>query len=182
VPASADQFDACSDLSRLNAAGGHWVEVDSRVAAALRAARRARRDSGGRFDPTILPARVAKGFSAERALEAVCRSWPGLRSGFVDLDGDIAFFGAPPDASAWRIAVADPRAPGRTLLTLRLVAREWRRRARNAGTDLADVKGPVVAAIALAPVLWLGLLRILEPRRPAPPHASRSARAEPQPA
>jgi FAD:protein FMN transferase len=166
------RFDARSDLSRLNAAGGRWVEVDSRLAAALRAALRARRDTGGRFDPTILPALVAagydrtfdeldvrparrvdgwragagifvdddgrrarvdagaavdlggigKGFSAERALEAMCRSWPGLRSGFVDLGGDIAFFGAPPDASAWRIAVADPRAPGRTLLTLRLVA------------------------------------------------------------
>lgn len=37
----------------------------------------------------------------------------------------------------------------------------------SAGTDLVGVRGTLVAAIALAPVLWLGFLRILEPRRPS---------------
>ena len=44
-----------------------------------------------------------------------------------------------------------------------------------AGTDFAGVKGPIIATVALAPVLWLGFLRILEPsrstaRRVAAPH------------
>jgi methionine sulfoxide reductase heme-binding subunit len=34
-----------------------------------------------------------------------------------------------------------------------------------AGTDFAGVKGSIIAAVALAPVLWLGFLRILEPSR-----------------
>jgi methionine sulfoxide reductase heme-binding subunit len=42
-----------------------------------------------------------------------------------------------------------------------------------AGTDLAGVRGVVVAAVAGGPVLWLGLARILLPReqrpRPVPP-------------
>ena len=36
----------------------------------------------------------------------------------------------------------------------------------SAGTDFVGVKGVVVAVVALAPVLWLSFLRILEPRRP----------------
>ncbi len=38
-----------------------------------------------------------------------------------------------------------------------------------AGTDFRGTKGAVVAAVALGPVLWLGFLRILDPRRPAAP-------------
>jgi methionine sulfoxide reductase heme-binding subunit len=34
-----------------------------------------------------------------------------------------------------------------------------------AGTDFVGVKGSIIAVVALAPVLWLGFLRILEPRR-----------------
>ena len=45
------------------------------------------------------------------------------------------------------------------------------------GTDFAGVRGAVIAAVALGPVLWLGFLRILEPRASAP----RAVRA-PQPA
>lgn len=37
-----------------------------------------------------------------------------------------------------------------------------------AGTDLVGVRGPVLAAIALGPVLWLGFARILLPRPAAP--------------
>lgn len=48
----------------------------------------------------------------------------------------------------------------------------------SAGTDLVGVRGQLVAAVALAPVLWLGFLRILEPRRPA----RRTPTPTPQPA
>jgi sulfoxide reductase heme-binding subunit YedZ len=40
--------------------------------------------------------------------------------------------------------------------------------ALTAGTDLIGVRGSIVAAIALGPVLWLGFARILLPRTSAP--------------
>jgi thiamine biosynthesis lipoprotein len=199
------RFDPHSDLSRLNRAAGAWVRVDSRLLAALHAALRARRDTRGRFDPTILPALLAagydrtfdeleprparsadgwqagaavsldedrgrarvaagaavdlggigKGFSAERALEAMRLAWPALSGGFVDLGGDIAFFGAPAGGSAWRVAVEDPRAPGETLVTLRIlgagVATSGRDR-RRFGPDgaLHHLIDPVTGAPAVA--------------------------------
>ena len=46
-----------------------------------------------------------------------------------------------------------------------------------AGTDFVGVKGPIIATAALAPVLWLGFLRMLEPSRsPARPTAGFAAR------
>ena len=64
---------------------------------------------------------IGKGFSAERALKAMRWAWPELTGGLVDLGGDIAFYGVPAGAaSAWHVAVADPRVPGNTLTTLRL--------------------------------------------------------------
>ena len=162
------RFDPRSDLSRLNAASGRWLEVDERLLAAVRAALSARQETGGRFDPTILPALVAagydrtfdeltlrpgrradgwyagadveadpdagrvriepgaaldlggigKGFSAARALDALLRAAPELAGGFVDLGGDVALRGAPPNDTLWRISVADPRRPGATVGTL----------------------------------------------------------------
>ncbi len=56
------RFDARSDLSRLNRAGGSWLEVDVRLVEALAAALHARTDTHGRFDPTILPALAAAGY------------------------------------------------------------------------------------------------------------------------
>jgi hypothetical protein len=40
--------------------------------------------------------------------------------------------------------------------------------ALSTGTDLIGVRGQLVAVVALAPVLWLGFLRILEPGRRPP--------------
>ncbi len=77
---------------------------------------RARVDAGAAVDL----GGIGKGFSAERALVAMRMAWPGLRGGLVDLGGDMAFFGAPPDGPSWRVAVSDPRAPGETLATLRI--------------------------------------------------------------
>jgi DMSO/TMAO reductase YedYZ heme-binding membrane subunit len=39
--------------------------------------------------------------------------------------------------------------------------------ALTAGTDLMGVRGLIVAAVALAPVLWLGFARLLLPRAAA---------------
>jgi FAD:protein FMN transferase len=156
------RFRPDSDLSRLNAAAGSWTAVDQRLVDALSLALRARRDTGGRFDPTVLPALVAagydasferlddrpprsvagwragapieidrdahrvrlepgtavdlggigKGFASERALDAMAEAWPGMTGGLVDLGGDLALRGAPPERGPWRIRVADPRRVG----------------------------------------------------------------------
>jgi thiamine biosynthesis lipoprotein len=156
------RFDPRSDLCRLNEAGGKWVEVDPRLADALGLALRARKETGGRFDPTVLPALAAagydrsfelllerpsrapgawraggeveledgrarlgpgvavdlggigKGYAAVRALRAMRDAWPELPGALVDLGGDIALQGEPPEGGRWRIAVKDPRSPGST--------------------------------------------------------------------
>jgi thiamine biosynthesis lipoprotein len=56
------RFDPASDLSRLNAAGGRWTPVGRRLLEALGLALRAREETDGRFDPTVLPALVAAGY------------------------------------------------------------------------------------------------------------------------
>lgn len=56
------RFDERSDLSRLNRASGEWVAIDHRLIEALRVALRTREETGGRFDPTILPALLAAGY------------------------------------------------------------------------------------------------------------------------
>lgn len=166
------RFDARSDLSRLNRAGGAWVAVGTRLIEALTAALRARTDTRGRFDPTILPALTAagydrsfellteraampldgwhagaridvdpdsgrvrieqgaaadlggigKGFAATRALRAMRTAWPALTGALVDLGGDIAVWGIPPEGGPWRVDIADPRAPGRSAGTLQLTS------------------------------------------------------------
>jgi len=60
--AALSRFRPESDLSRLNAADGEWLSVDRRLVEALRLAVRAREDTEGRFDPTVLPALVAAGY------------------------------------------------------------------------------------------------------------------------
>ena len=56
------RFDVRSDLSRANRMAGEWVVVDGRLIEAVQAAVRGREETGGRFDPTILPAVVAAGY------------------------------------------------------------------------------------------------------------------------
>jgi len=56
------RFDPASDLSRLNAADGRWTPVGRRLLEALDLALRAREETGGRFDPTVLPALAAAGY------------------------------------------------------------------------------------------------------------------------
>ena len=72
------RFDERSDLSRLNRGCGEWVAVDHRLVEALRAALRTRAETGGRFDPTILPALVAAGY--DRSFEQLGERPPGHAS------------------------------------------------------------------------------------------------------
>ena len=166
------RFDAESELSRLNAAGGAWTDAGPRLLGALAAAVDAREATGGRFDPAVLPALVAagydrsfeelepraaavafgwragaavevdhvrgrariepgaavdlggigKGFSADRAVRAMIAAWPSMPGCLVDLGGDVAVWGEPPDRGTWRIAVADPRHGGSRLSVLSLSA------------------------------------------------------------
>lgn len=158
---SLSRFDPASELTRLNTAGGEWFDASARLFGAVSQAVDARRRTGGRFDPTVLPAMLAagydrsfetldesapnepagwraggavdidpaarvrlrngvmldlggigKGYSSERAVDAMLRAWPALPGALVDLGGDIAVRGSAQDGAAWQIAVADPR--GRT--------------------------------------------------------------------
>ena len=83
------RFDPASDLSRLNAAGGRWVSVGRRLLEALGLALRAREDTGGRFDPTVLPALMAAGYdcSFELLEERPATVAEGWRAGTaIELD------------------------------------------------------------------------------------------------
>jgi thiamine biosynthesis lipoprotein len=63
---------------------------------------------------------IGKGFSAARTLVAMRTAWPAVAGAIVDLGGDIAASGVPPDRGPWRIAVADPSGRRATLGTLLL--------------------------------------------------------------
>jgi methionine sulfoxide reductase heme-binding subunit len=127
----------------------------------------------------------------------------GLHVGAVLLD-PVLHFGLPaaliPFAAPWRPgAIAAGVVAGWLSLVLAasfrmrkwIGARGWRRlhyasfgafalalgHALTAGTDLAGIGGPILAAIAAGPVLWLGLYRILAPPRAAPRRASSALKA-----
>ena len=166
------RFDPASDLTALNALAGQWEPVGDRLFKAVSAAVRARDATGGRYDPTVLPAVLAagydgsyrdlqpgaagsiagwragasidldresrlirlapgtsidlggigKGLSAAVAVDAMREAWPELPGALVDLGGDIAVTGFPPDRGAWRIDVADARRPGQVLGTVALAS------------------------------------------------------------
>ena len=85
------RFDAASELSLLNRESGNWVPAGERLREALRLALAARRDTGGRFDPTILPALVAAGYdrSFEQLEERAPRTADGWRAGArIEVDDD----------------------------------------------------------------------------------------------
>ena len=67
---------------------------------------------------------IAKGWSADRALEAMRDAWPGLPGGLVDLGGDLALWGRTPEGGPWRVARRRP-AP--------CPARAWRRSSLDGG-------------------------------------------------
>ena len=213
------RFDSASDLSRLNENAGEWLEVDSRLVEALRIALRGRAATGGRFDPTILPALVAagydrtferlgerpprtapgwraaaeieveqdlgrarveqgaaidlggigKGYAATRALLAMRHAWESLPGALVDLGGDVAVLGSPPDRGPWRIAVADPRVPGARLGVIQIEEGGVATSGRNArrfgpnralhhlidpATGMPAVAGPLAVTVVASDPAW----------------------------
>jgi len=63
------RFRPTSELSRLNASPGRWVDVSASMLLALTCAADLHDASGGRFDPTILDALEAAGY--DRSFELV---------------------------------------------------------------------------------------------------------------
>ena len=83
------RFLPTSDLCRLNAAAGDWTAVDERLIEVLRLSLRAREETNGRFDPTILPALAAAGYdrSFEQLVERPPRLAPHWHAGAtIELD------------------------------------------------------------------------------------------------
>jgi FAD:protein FMN transferase len=74
------RFDPASDLSRLNDAAGSWVDVDPRLAGALRLAVRGREATYGKFDPSILPVLSAAGY--DRTYEELAERPPQIAAGW----------------------------------------------------------------------------------------------------
>ncbi len=65
---------------------------------------------------------IGKGFAATRALAALRAAWPAASGALVDLGGDIALWGAPPEGGTWRVDIVDPRSAGLLAGTLALTA------------------------------------------------------------
>ena len=120
--AALSRFDASSDLSRLNAAGGAWTAVDRRLVEALRLALRAREDTDGRFDPTVLPALVAAGYdrSFEQLAERPARRAVGWRAGAaIELDESAGSARLEPGAAVDLGGIGKGYAASRALAAMR---------------------------------------------------------------
>ena len=89
--------------------GGARIDIDPGAGKA-RVAQNAAVDLGG----------IGKGFAATRALQAMRTAWTALPGALVDLGGDIAVWGDPPQGGPWRVDIADPRAHEQVVGTLEL--------------------------------------------------------------
>jgi thiamine biosynthesis lipoprotein len=119
------RFDPASDLSRLNAAGGRWTPIGRRLLEALGLALRAREDTGGRFDPTVLPALVAAGYdrSFELLEERPAEEADGWRAGTaIELDEGHGSARLQPGSAVDLGGIGKGYAAGRALEAMRVSA------------------------------------------------------------
>jgi len=136
-----------SELSLLNTSAGRWSTISSDMSEVLALALEMASETGGLFDPGVLPQLEWAGY--DRSFEAVLADRPapaaallvgpgigaveldgpsrvrlpaGCRLDFgatlVDLGGDIAVRGSLPEGSPWRIGVEPPDAPGEFMAIL----------------------------------------------------------------
>jgi FAD:protein FMN transferase len=155
------RFDPASDLSRLNAAGGGWTYVGRRLLEALGLAVRAREDTGGRFDPTVLPALVAAGYdrSFELLEERPARTIAGWRAGTaIELDEPHGRARLEVGSAVDLGGIGKGYAAGRALTAMRVAAPAL------AG-GLVDLGGDI-AVSGEAPEGGPWLVAIADPRRP----------------
>jgi thiamine biosynthesis lipoprotein len=61
---------------------------------------------------------IGKGYALDR-VRGILRAH-GIRSAYLDLGGEVATIGRPPDADVWRIGIRHPRDPGAVLGTVEL--------------------------------------------------------------
>jgi thiamine biosynthesis lipoprotein len=104
LEAKWSRFRATSEVSRLNDAGGVWTVVSSETFDLVDRAVGAWRDTGGRFDPTVLPALVAAGYDRDFA-EVAAREDDGVGApaapapgcAGVELDATVGAIRLPPE-------------------------------------------------------------------------------------
>jgi len=118
---------ACARLDRADAVFSTWKpnspmsllrrnaivleNAPAEMAEVLELCALARDLSGGSFDPWRLPGGLdptglVKGWAADRALRELRSA--GVSAAMVNAGGDLATFGGPEPATAWRIGVRDP--------------------------------------------------------------------------
>ena len=117
------RFDASSELSRLNDAGGRWCKVSQLLFDAVEQSVAAARATEGLFDPTLLPILEALGYDRDFALVRTARSRPAAPS-----TGDAVLARAV--AGDWRGIELDAanrrlRLPRGTRLDLGGIAKGW---------------------------------------------------------
>jgi FAD:protein FMN transferase len=155
------RFDPASDLSRLNAAGGRWTPVGRRLLETLRLALEAREDTGGRFDPTVLPALVAAGYdrSFELLEERPAAASPDWRAGAaIELDERGGRARLEPGAAVDLGGIGKGYAAGRALASMLAASSDL------AG-GLVDLGGDIAVAGA-SPEGGPWLVAVADPRRP----------------
>ena len=119
------RFDPTSDLSRLNTAGGRWTPVGPRLLETLGLALRAREDTGGRFDPTVLPALAAAGYdrSFELLAERPAEEADGWRAGTaIELDERRGLARLEPGSAVDLGGIGKGYAAGRALAAMRVIS------------------------------------------------------------
>lgn len=150
------RFDPASDLSRLNAAGGRWTSVGRRLLEALDLALRAREETGGRFDPTVLPALAAAGYdrSFELLEERPATAIDGWRAGAeIELDDRLGRARLEPGAAVDLGGIGKGYAAGRALDAMLASSSRLAGGLVDLGGDLAvsgesPEGGPWVVAVA----------------------------------
>jgi thiamine biosynthesis lipoprotein len=122
--------EACRELHRLEAIFSTWVadsplslwrggqigfdQLPPEVPLVLDLCRRAKELSDGWFDPWAMPGGVdptglVKGWAVEQAIAILHEA--GVEAALANGGGDIALFGHPPDAPAWRVGIRHPWRP-----------------------------------------------------------------------
>ena len=150
------RFDPASDLSRLNAAAGRWTPIGRRLLEALGLALSAREDTGGRFDPTVLPALVAAGYdrSFEELEERPAEQAEDWRAGTeIELDARRGLARLEPGSAVDLGGIGKGYAAGRALKAMRATGPSLAGGLVDLGGDIAvrgesPEGGPWLVAVA----------------------------------